>query len=310
MPNPYEIELQTTEYTSAMELLLQQTESKLRSAVTSAMYRGKMATPIQQAASLDFKAPVGRYSDKVPQIEQYTRRWVFPTDRELSTMVDQFDELKTIVDPKSILTEAIRAAFNRFCDDMIIGAAFAAASTGVDASSLSTETFDTTNALVADTFGASASTGMTYPKLVEAWRIMEHHQVQLDQDRPTVVIGSQQHADLKKQSEVLNSDFNGAAGATMQSGRVPNIAGFDVLRSERLQTSSSNTLRNCIAFVKSGIHLGVWRDLTVSINRQITKSGEPWEAYAMASVGATRTQQFKVIQINCADTTGADPQSP
>lgn len=308
MPNPYEVELQTTYYTSAMELLLQQTESKLRAAVTSAMYKGKMASPIQQASSLEFKAPVGRYADKVPQIEQYTRRWVFPTDRELSTMVDQFDELKSIVDPKSILGEAIRAAFNRFVDDTIIGCAFAAASTGVDASSLSTETFDTTNALVADTFGASASTGMTYPKLTEAWRIMEHHQVDLDADRPSVVIGSQQHADLKKQAEVLNRDFN-PSGST-ERGAVPNIAGFDVIRSERLQTSSSNTLRNCIAFVKSGIHLGVWKDLAVSINRQITKSGEPWEAYAMASVGGTRTQQFKVIQINCADTTGADPQSP
>lgn len=310
MPNPYEIELQTTEYTTAMELLLQQTESKLRAAFASAMYKGKMASPVQQASSLDFKAPVGRYSDKVPQIEQYTRRWVFPTDRELSTMVDQFDELKSIVDPKSILSEAIRAAFNRFCDDTIIACAFAAASTGVDASSLTTETFDATNAKVADTFGASASTGMTYPKLVEAWRIMEHHQVNLDQDRPCVIIGSQQHADLKKQAEVLNSDFSGNAGASMGGGSVGNIAGFDVIRSERLATSSSNTLRNCIAAVKSGIHLGVWRDLTVSINKQVTKSGEPWEAYAMASLGATRTQQFKVIEIDCADTTGVDPQSP
>lgn len=206
MPNAYEVELQTVQYTTAMELLLQQTESKLRGAVESAMYRGKAASPIQQAASLDFKAPVGRFSDKVPQIEQYTRRWVFPTDRELSTMVDQFDELKSIVDPKSILGEAVRAAFNRFCDDTIIACAFASASTGVDMSSLSTETLDA-NAIVADTFGASASTGMTYPKLVEAWRIMEHHQVNLDQDQPAVVIGSQQHADLKKQAEVLNSDF-------------------------------------------------------------------------------------------------------
>lgn len=307
MPNAYEVELQTVQYTTAMELLLQQTESKLRGAVESAMYRGKAASPIQQAASLDFKAPVGRFSDKVPQIEQYTRRWVFPTDRELSTMVDQFDELKSIVDPKSILGEAVRAAFNRFCDDTIIACAFASASTGVDMSSLSTETLDA-NAIVADTFGASASTGMTYPKLVEAWRIMEHHQVNLDQDQPAVVIGSQQHADLKKQAEVLNSDFT--TSSNVSGGRVPNLAGFDIYRSERLATSSSNTLRNCIAFVKSGIHLGVWRDLTVSINKQITKSGEPWEAYAMASVGATRTQQWKVIQINCADTTGADPQSP
>lgn len=309
MPNPYEIELQTTQYTSAMELLLQQTESKLRGACSGGMHVGKMASPIQQAGALEFKAPQGRYAPKVPQIELYTRRWVFPTDRDLSTLVDQFDELKTIVDPKSILLEAIRAAFNRFVDDVIIGSAFAAASTGVDASSLQTENFDTSNAKVADTFGASASTGMTYPKLTEAWRIMRHRQVQLDSDAPCVVIGSQQEADLKKQAEVINTDFN-SNSVTVQDGRVTRLAGFDVIVSERLATSSSNSLRNCIAFVRSGLYLAVWKDMTTSIKPRYDITSEPWEAYGMVSLGATRTQQYKVIEIDCADTTGVDPTAP
>ena len=113
----------------------------------------------------------------------------------------------------------------------MIAAALGSASVGVDASSLSTETFDSTNALVADTFGASASTGMTYPKLVEAWRIMRHRQVDLDAERPCVIMGSLQESDLKKQQEVISKDYN--ERPVIENGRVESLAGFDIIVSER-----------------------------------------------------------------------------
>ena len=306
--NPYEVELLTTAYTTTLELLLQQKISKLRGHVDSRQYVGKMASPVQQIGVLQHKQPAGRYSPLVPEIPQYTRRWVFPNDRDLTVLVDTFDELRTIVDPKAGINEATMASANRFFDDLIIAAALGSASTGVDSSSLSTETFDTTNALVADTFGASASTGMTYPKLVEAWRIMRFRQVDLDAEPPCVVIGSQQEADLKKQAEVINKDFND--NVVVESGRVTRLAGFDVVVSERLNTSSSNSLRNCFAFVKSGLHLGIWKDMQIKIDNRVDLTSHPWQLYSMISAGATRTQQFKIIQINCADTNGADPTAP
>lgn len=307
--NPYEVELLTTQYTTLLDLLLQQRMSKLRGYVQTGVHVGKMASPVQQIGVLEAKAPAGRYSPLTFQLPQYTRRWVFPNDREIAVPVDTFDELRTIVDPKSGINEAVTAAYNRFFDDLIIAAANGSASTGVDASSLTTESFDSTNALVADTFGASASTGMTYPKLVEAWRIMRNHQVDLDGETPMVVIGSQQEDDLKKQMEVANRDYN-AAGQTDSGSIRGRIAGFEVCVSERLNTSSSNSLRNCLAWVKSGMYLGIWKDMTVRIDNRIDLSSQPWQLYSMASAGATRTQQFKVIQINAADTIGADPTAP
>lgn len=306
--NPYEVELLTTQYTTLLELLLQQKTSKLRGRCASGMHVGKMASPIQQIGVLEPKAPAGRYTPIVFDIPQFTRRWVFPNDRRLAVPLDTFDELRTIVDPKSAINEAAMAGYNRFFDDLIIAAFNGAASTGVDSSSLSTESFDSTNALVADTFGASASTGMTYPKLVEAFRIFQHQQNDLDADPPCVIMGSQQIDDLKKQMEVANKDYLG--GDVVASGRVPRLAGFDILQSERLPTSASNTLRNCFAWVYSGMYLGIWRDVTVRIDNRIDMESQPWQLYSMATAGATRTQQFKVVQINAADTTGADPTAP
>lgn len=311
--NPYEVELLTTQFTTKLDLLLQQKMSKLRGYTDSGSHVGKQASPVQQIGVLEFKQPAGRYSPIVPQVPQYTRRWVFPNDRDLAVLVDQFDELRTIVDPKAGISEATAAAGNRYFDDLIINAANGSASTGVDASSLSTESFASTVStsggyLVADTFGASASTGMTYPKLVEAFRVMRHAQVDLDAEPPCVIISSQQEADLKKQQEAISKEYN--ANMVVENGRVQHLAGFDIIVSERVNTSSSNTLRNCLAFVKSGLYLGLWRDMTVKIDNRIDLTSHPWQLYSMLSAGATRTQLFKVVQINCADTSGFDPTAP
>jgi Phage capsid protein len=305
--NPFDVELATQQYTTRLEALLQQKVSVLRGLVTSVGgYRGKQASPVQQIGTLEFKAPSGRFSPLQPIEPNYTRRWVSPTFKDLPVLVDVLDELQTIVDPKAGISEAVVMAANRFFDDLIINAFFAAAKTGVEGGS--SESWPATTYLVADTFGAAASTGMTYPKLVEAFRLMRHHQVDLDNEEPAVVIGSQQEADLKKQQEVINRDYNG--GMVVESGRIMRIAGFTVHVSERLHTSSSDSLRNCPAFVKSGMHLGLWQDLATSITERQDLSEHPWQLYSQVGAGATRLELGKVIQINCADTSSVDPTAP
>lgn len=303
--NPFDVELATQEYTTQLEVLLQQKLSILRGLVDSkGGYRGKQASPVQQIGTLEFKAPAGRFATLQPTEPNYTRRWVSPTFKDLPVLVDTLDELQTIVDPKAGIQEATVDAANRFFDDLIIAAFFATAKVGVEGAS--TESWPATTYLVADTFGASASTGMTYPKLVEAFRMMRHFQVDLENEEPCVIIGSQQEADLKKQQEVINHDYNG--GMVVEEGHITGLGGFQIHVSERLQTN--NTLRYCPAFVKSGMHLGIWQDLNVSVTQREDLSEHPWQLYAAVGAGATRTQLGKVIQINCADTTGPDPTAP
>lgn len=308
MPNPFEVELQTVQYTTRLELLLQQTVSKLRGMVDTGQHVGKMASPIQQIAPLEFKQPQGRFTAIQYQLAQYTRRWVSPQDRDCGTAVDTFDQLKTIVNPQAGISDAVVAAANRFFDDVIIASAFATAQTGVDPSSLSSETWPATTFLVSDTFDSAASSGMTYSKIIEGRRILEHYQNDLDREMVTLVVGSQQNSDMLKQIEVIDKQFN--ARPTVEEGRVKYILGCNIISSERLNTSSSNSLRNCIMFVKSGLYLGLWKEMDIDITQRKDLTSQPWQLYAILSAGATRTQLGKVIQINCADTTGADPTAP
>ena len=68
----------------------------------------------------------------------------------------------------------------------------------------------------------------------------------------------------------------------------------------------SSNIRQCIAFAKSGMYLGIWKDTINRVSIRNDLSGEPYDLYTQASFGSTRTQPGKVLAILAADTTGAD----
>ena len=316
MADPFEISMYTTQFTTTFELLLQQEVSRLRGLVDSKGYIGKQAAVVNQIGALEFKAPAGRYSPLQFQIAQYTRPWVFPTDRDVAVPFDTFDELKSIADPKAVISQSVVAAANRFFDDLVINAAFGTTQRGQDANALTPETFPTTTStttsstapyggfLVADTFGSGASVGMTFNKIREARRVLRHYENNLDAETLTLVGGSQQESDMLGQVEVIDKRFNDRP--VVENGKVTGILGTNVVISERLNTSSSNALRNTILFVRSGLHLGIWKEMSTRIDNRQDLTSQPWQLYSMISAGACRTQLGKVVQINCADTTGGD----
>jgi len=185
-------QLYTTQYSTQIELLLQQKKSMLRGRLKEGFHVGKMASPINQVGYVAAKAPAGRFSPLDLQQADFYRRWVFPTDVEIPQLVDNFDLLKTAVgDPKSELTMAAAAAIGRAWDDSVIAAQGATSYLGQDASALTSETFNTTNFQVASTFGSSAASGLTVAKIIEIRRILRHYHNDLETDPATLVIGSQ-----------------------------------------------------------------------------------------------------------------------
>lgn len=299
--------LETTQFSTNLELKLQQMGSKLRGRVREGFHVGKMASPVNQVGAIQSKAPAGRYAPKNRTDSDFTRRWVFPTDREIDQLIDSFDELKTIVDPKSAYVENAANACGRDWDDNIITNAVGNSSIGQDAAALTTEDFTVggTNPFqVAANFGASAATGLTVAKLIETKRILRHYHNDLDADPATIIIGSSQEADLLKQAQVTNKDFNGDR-PVLVDGKVVRFMGFDIVVMERLPVVSANT-RGCIAFVKSGLYLGMWKDTMNRVSIRNDLSSEPYDLYTSHSFGSTRTQLGKVIQVLAADTAGVD----
>lgn len=294
--------LYTTQFSTNLQLRLQQQGSKLRGKVMEGAHKGKMASPVQYLGPISLKAPAGRFAPKNRTDADFQRRWVFPTDGEIDQLIDSFDELKTIVDPKSQYVTGAANAVGRGWDDEIIAAAFRDASIGQDANGLSTETFDTGTFSISDTFGSSASSGLTVAKLIEIRRIFRHYHVDLEAEAITLVIGSKQESDLLNQVQVVSSEFNDKP--VLVDGRVSRFLGFDIVVSERLAYASNK--RQCIAFAKSGMYLGMWKDMTNRVSIRNDLSGEPYDLYTATSFGATRLEAGRLLQVLCADTTGAD----
>jgi hypothetical protein len=108
----------TAQYSSNIEMLLQQMESRLRGKVAErGGFVGKMAAPVTQYGTVTMKAPKGRFSPLDHTQPNSIRPWLFPQPGELPQLIDSFDELQTIVDPKSAYTQAAAAATGRFWDD-------------------------------------------------------------------------------------------------------------------------------------------------------------------------------------------------
>lgn len=297
--------LYSTQFSTVLELKLQQMGSKLRGLVREGFHVGKMASPVNQVGAIRLKAPAGRYAPLQRTDSDFTRRWVFPQDGEMAQMIDSFDELKTIVDPKSEYSTNAAMAVGRAYDDCLILNAIGTAQTGQDAASLSAETWASFSSAytVANTFGAGASSvGLTVTKLIEARRIFRHNHVDLDADPATIIIGSTQEADLLRQVEVVSKEYNDRP--VLVDGLIKRFLGFNIVVSERLAVSSN--VRKTIAFVKSGLYLGIWKDITNIASQRNDLSGHPYQIYTQASFGSTRTQPGKILEIDCADTVGAD----
>ena len=117
--------LYVTQFSEILDLKLQQRQSKLRGRVMEGFHVGKQASPIQYIGAIQMQAPAGRFTPLNRQDVDFSRRWVFPIDKEANQLIDTFDKLKILQDPTSQYSDVAAAAVAREWDDRIIQAAFA-----------------------------------------------------------------------------------------------------------------------------------------------------------------------------------------
>ena len=301
-----------TQFSQLLHLKLQQMQSKLRGRCMEGYHEGKQASPIQYIGAIQMKAPAGKYAPLERQDADFSRRWVFPVDKEASQMIDTFDKLKLLSDPTAQYSSVAAAAVAREWDDRLIQAAFSTAQIGQDAGGLTSEVFNTGSTTtgagfqIASTFGSSAASGLTVAKMIEAKRAFRKLQVDVDMETMTWITNSQGESDLLNQVQVVSTEFSDRP--TLQDGKVTRFMGFDIIYSERL-TSTSNVRQN-IVFVRSGIYLGIWRDTYNDVSQRKDLSSLPYQLYTAMSSGATRLEAGRLLQALCADTSAAADVTP
>jgi hypothetical protein len=278
------------QYTTNVQLLLQQRGSKLRNLVTAGSYNGKAAKAVEQIGAVAAQKRTTRHGDTPLVNTPHDARWVHPNDFEIADLIDDQDKLRMLIDPQSSYAVNQAYAIGRAMDDEIIRAALGTSLTGENGST--STAFDTANQQIA----ASAS-GLTVGKLRDAKRILLANEVDVDMDPLCMIVTAQQLDDLLGATEVTSSDYNSVKA--LVQGDVDTFMGFQFIHCERLGTDGSNN-RRVIAFAKSGMHFGLWNDVNSQITPRADKSYAT-QVYTKATFGATRTEEGKVVEILCAE---------
>lgn len=276
------------QYTTNVQLLLQQRGSKLRDCCTLGSYTGKAAKAVEQIGAVTAQERTTRHADTPLISTPHDARWVFPRDFEWADMIDDQDKLRMLIDPTSPYAINGANALGRSLDDIIISAALGNAQTGENGST--TTPFATATQQI-----AVGGTGLTVAKLRQARRILAANEVDLASEMLYIAVTAQQIDNLLGTTEVTSSDFNSVKA--LVQGDIDTFMGFKFIQIERLGVDGAGD-RRCFAWAKSGLHVGMWNDINTKISERADKS-YAMQVYVKGTFGATRTEEKKIVEIVC-----------
>lgn len=292
--------------------LSQQKGSLLQDAVRRETQKGKSQF-FDRIGSVSAVLRVGRHSS-TPQIDTpHSRRMVTMADYEWADLVDDQDKIRMLIDPASEYAMAAAWAFGRSKDDVIIASAFAAAAGGETGSSSVSHPNN-------KKYAANDGTGFTnlnVTTLRAIRRILRQGEVSPDIPLYACVQASQIES-LLGQTEVTSSDYNSVKA--LVQGDIDTFMGFKFIDCERLSDLSTRTIsaspttgavgsgtsiatssyRSCIFWAKDGLLLSTGEDLTTKMSERDDK-GYSMQVYARMSIGGTRMEEPKVIEVACKE---------
>lgn len=296
------------QYTANVFHLAQQEGSRLKQAVRNEMQKGKSAfyERIGKAAA---QLKTSRHAD-TPQIDTpHSRRMVTIADYEVADLIDNQDKIRILISPESEYAKAFAYALGRSMDDVILDNASGNAYSGETGSTTVSLPSTQKIASVASTAGAK----LNVQALRRAKKIFDTNDVGPNIPRH-IAVNANQMENLLAQTEVTSSDFN-TVRALVQ-GELSTFLGFNFIHSEQLNLQSgslsfdqttgavgsgsgdADTYQKVLCWAQDGIILSIGEDIKGRIDERSDKSYAT-QVYACMSIGATRLEEEKVVEILC-----------
>jgi hypothetical protein len=275
------------QYKSNVFHLAQQKGSKLRDAVRTESIVGKSHF-FERIGSTAAVKRTSRHAD-TPRVDTpHSRRKVTMDDYDWADLIDDSDKVRLLISPQSEYAKAGAYAMGRTMDDVIIAAATGNAFGGVSGGS--------SIPLPAGQKIAHGSTGLTIAKLISAKEKLDAANVDPDEAR-VLVCSAKQISDLLGTTQITSSDFNSVKA--LVQGDIDTFMGFKFIRSERLGTDSNGN-RQVLAFTNTSMGLALGKDIQTKISERADKNYST-QVYLCMTIGATRVEDEKVIEIACTE---------
>lgn len=284
------------QFTDNFILRSQQQKSRLEPHVRHEDGIVGVSTTVDRVGATAGQKKTSRNSDTPLIKTPFDRRVLFLSDYEWADLLDKEDKKKMITDPTSAVMRSGVAALNRNKDDEII-AALGGNSVAVSEGESANPTF-TNVALPATQKVLHGSAGLTLAKLYSAKEILLANEAINEEDPEEEIvfgINAKQLMNLLNTTEVKSSDYNSVKA--LVDGKLERFLGFSFVRLERFVKDGSD-IRYLYAWAKSGLARGLGVDITTRLTERDDKSFA-WQPYASMSIGATRTEEEKVVEIQC-----------
>lgn len=294
-------EAHVLQFTETVQHLSQQMDSRFDGKTEVKACMGEQAQAVVQLTEGDMgslAAPTyggGAYDGWMGDTEwddiEHLQRWILPSAYKRALPIHQRDLVQTLIDPRSNYAQNIVAAYNRRKDDTLIAAALGDATTGKFSSQAQTALPAGQKVSVGDT-----TDGLTITKLLDTWEKLRAAEAVNDMDELYFVTSALGIRQLLDSTEVKSADYNTVKA--LAAGEINSFAGFNFIRTERLPGGLG--FRSDFAYAKSGLCMGVWEDISIRVDERPDKN-YTWQIYGDCFHGAVRTEEVKVVQVDCKD---------
>lgn len=279
------------QFGSNLQLLSQQMGSKLRNLVDSETVKGEQAF-FDQLGPTEARLRTTRHADSPVVSTPHDRRRVTMGNYDWGDLIDGVDKIRTLIDPESGYSKNGSFALGRAMDDVVIEALGGTAYTGQRGA---TAVPLPNGQKVAVNLGGS-NIGLTLAKLIAAKSKFGKNDVDYNEGDLVMVVTQQQLDDLLAIDKVTSADYNTVRA--LVRGEIDTFMGFRFVRCQRLILDVASDVRMCYAFIKDGVRIGLGQDIVSRVTERADKCFS-WYAYASMTLGATRMEEKKVVEIAC-----------
>lgn len=288
-----------TEFSGMVHNLAAQMESRLRGKVIETKVTGEDKA-VERLGEVEAIEITTRHAGTVAQDIAHSRRQLKLREFRTTLLLDEKDDLETLIDPSSQYAQAVARSMMRVYDQIGFAALEADVKTGKD--------FGTTVSFANDDgiTIAHGSTGLTYDKLLQAQENFINNNVGVDSDAKLyLAVTGQQNTNMMQEEELTSGDFNRANDFIREKGRIVQAAGFEVMHFSGTQSPiilpKTSTTRTCYAFANDAIEVGLHKDISITVDKRPDLNNAK-QIQACMYIGATRVDGKKVQIIQATET--------
>lgn len=274
-------------YNAMKHHLANQVGSRTRGLFVEEMAKGEKHF-FDRIGAFSVSAIESLYAPLTPQDSAMSRRMCTVASFENSVVIGDIEKVKMLVDPTNDIVMEVMAAHDRNYDDVVFAALLGSAATGKDGTG-SAATFDSNNQI------AHGSAGLTLAKMLQAQRILEANDVDLDADDVYIFLPPRGKEYLLAITNFTSRDFQ--YELTLGGKSLPAFRGMKIISTNRVPAQTAGSVYRAIVCTSRALRVAKGIEDKVDISQRKDLSNLPFQVYAQSSIGAVRMEEKLVVDV-------------